>query len=52
LNFNHMGKALCADINRERPFEIAIPGGKVNGFFTAIVFGGGLSYIPFTVVIF
>jgi len=44
--------ALGADINRERPLEIAIPGRKVNGFLTAIVFGGGLAYIPLTVVTF
>ena len=47
-----MSMALGADINRERPLEIAIPGRKVNGFFTTIVFGGGLAYIPFTVVTF
>jgi hypothetical protein len=47
-----MNKAPRADINRERTLEIAIPGRKVNGFFTAIVFGGGLSYIPLTLVTF
>jgi hypothetical protein len=46
LNVNHIGKAQGADSYRERPLEIAIPGRKVNGFFTAIVFGGGLAYIP------
>ena len=47
-----MGKALCADINRERPLGIAIPGRKVNGFFTAIVFDDGLAYISLTLVTF
>jgi hypothetical protein len=50
LNFNHKGKAQGADFNRERPLEIAISGRKVNGFLTAIVFGGGLAYIPLTLV--
>ena len=44
-----MGKAQGAEFNRERTLEIAIPGRKVNGFFTAIVFRGGVAYIPFTV---
>jgi hypothetical protein len=52
LNFYHIGEALGADFNRERPLEIAIPGRKVNGFFTAIVFGGGVAYIPLTFVTF
>jgi len=47
-----MARRIAPISTATRTLEIAIPGGKVNGFFTAIVFGGKFSYIPFTVVIF
>jgi len=52
LNFNHINWAQRADFNRERTFEITIPDRKVNGFFTAIVFGGKLAYISSAAVTF
>jgi hypothetical protein len=48
LNFNHIGKAHCAVFNRERTLEIAIPGEKVNGFFTPLSLPADLHTFPLT----